>query len=65
MTTKTLLRFATALIAVCSVAAAPQGDQLTREMKSDVARLVARAKKLARLWPWEPPPRGGASGAPR
>ena len=49
------MRIAVVVIAACSLAAAVQRQQPTAEMKADVARLVAAADKLERLWPWEPP----------
>ena len=54
LSTKTFVRLAAALMAACSIAAGPQREQLTPQMKRDVARLVASAKTLKRLWPWEP-----------
>jgi hypothetical protein len=52
---KRIVRFAVVFIAACSLGAGPQREQPTPEMKADVARLVAHANRLKRLWPWQPP----------
>lgn len=54
-TTKSTVRFAVMIVAACSLGVGPQRKPTTPEIKADVARLVAHAQKLTRLWPWEPP----------
>ena len=51
-----VLRLTIFVIATCILGALQRGPaQPTVAMKADVDRLVARAEKLERLWPWQSP----------
>jgi hypothetical protein len=47
--------FTVVIIVACVIGVGAQREHPSRQMKADVDRLIAHAKNLRRLWPWEPP----------